>query len=752
MIYRNFHDAGFRFFGIKGLDETGTVCECGKKECAYKHPWFSSWQHTPEWSEEQLEVMQEAGQLDHGYGVIVSGLIVIDVDARNGGVESYQRLLEDIPQVAGAGLIVETGSGGGSKHLYFRAPDGVGLLQHHDKYPGIDFKSTGFVIGPGSKHISGNRYRLLVGDPSDIGPAPQALIDLLKKPDTYRAAYDGGNIDLSDADISDMLSYISPDCDHETWIKAGMAIHHATSGSGLALWDGWSSQGKKYPGYEKIERRWHSFGKSSNPVTIGTLIHYARKAGWRQAVTFECEDTFDYEEGEGLPFPIDGVDLLRPPGFVGEITRWLNTQGISLREHLAVATALTAVGNICGLRYREDLTNITLNLFCFCVAGSGSGKEAMLSGFGKIMVEAGMGAAVHGNFKSEQELISNIVHHQAAFYAVDEIGTVLAKVENARKRGGAAYLDGLVGQLMSIYSKASGSFLLTGDKKREVKQALMNEWARLNKKVEENEDPGGHAERQLPFIMRQIEDIDSKGIVNPFLSMIGFTTPETFNDLVTPDFVKNGFMSRALFFEEPDNNPKPRGFFVAPEMPASMVNTIRALAGGGEFDYQGSRRIEHYGEKSVIQTSGEARQMLQAASEHFWQMGEQYKESNGFEAITRRGYELTSKVSAILAAPEGVRTAEHVRWAFALVLRDLDRKAMLAFSNDKHNKESDRIMTRIMTRITQDHGETVAVLANRTKIEKEDIEKALAELEKRGLVVQKEEKNYRRTTIKWYLA
>lgn len=752
MIYRNFHDAGFRFFGIKGLDEAGTVCECGKKECAYKHPWFSSWQHTPEWSEEQLEVMQEAGQLDHGYGVIVSGLIVIDVDARNGGVESYQRLIEDIPEVAGAGLIVETGSGGGSKHLYFRAPDGVGLLQHHDRYPGIDFKSTGFVIGPGSKHISGNRYRLLVGDPSDIGPAPQALIDLLKKPDTYRAAYDGGNIDLSDADISDMLSYISPDCDHETWIKAGMAIHHATSGSGLALWDGWSSQGKKYPGYEKIERRWHSFGKSSNPVTIGTLIHYARKAGWRQAVTFECEDTFDYEEGEGLPFPIDGVDLLRPPGFVGEITRWLNTQGISLREHLAVATALTAVGNICGLRYREDLTNITLNLFCFCVAGSGSGKEAMLSGFGKILVEAGMGAAVHGNFKSEQELISNIVHHQAAFYAVDEIGTVLAKVENARKRGGAAYLDGLVGQLMSIYSKASGSFLLTGDKKREVKQALMNEWARLNKKVEENEDPGGHAERQLPFIMKQIEDIDSKGIVNPFLSMIGFTTPETFNDLVTPDFVKNGFMSRALFFEEPDNNPKPRGFFVAPEMPASMVNTIRALAGGGEFDYQGSRRIEHYGEKSVIQTSGEARQMLQAASEHFWQMGEQYKESNGFEAITRRGYELTSKVSAILAAPEGVRTAEHVRWAFALVLRDLDRKAMLAFSNDKHNKESDRIMTRIMTRITQDHGETVAVLANRTKIEKEDIEKALDELEKRGLVVQKEEKNYRRTTTKWYLA
>ena len=63
----------------------------------------------------------------------------------------------------------------------------------------------------------------------------------------------------------------------------------------------------------------------------------------------------------------------------------------------------------------------------------------MLSGFGKVHIAAGLGAAVHGNFKSEQELISNIIHHQAAFYAVDEIGTVLSKVENARKRGGAAY-------------------------------------------------------------------------------------------------------------------------------------------------------------------------------------------------------------------------------------------------------------------------------------------------------------------------
>lgn len=757
MMHNDFIEAGHRIFGLYGADAEGN-CECGNPDCKapFKHPRFSNWQHTPEWSEEQLEVMEMAGQLDTGYGVLVRGLLVVDVDARNGGVASFAKLAQAIPEIAGCGFIVATGSGNGSKHLYFLVDASTPLVQHLDDYPGIDFKSSGFVVGPGSQHSSGSRYEAVVGAPYDIEQAPEALLALLKKPDTYRAVVDGSHMDVSDAQIADMLSYINADCDHETWIRCGMAVHHATGGAGFGIWDGWSqsSAAGKYPGPDALSRRWHSFGKSANPVTLGTLVHYAEQAGWSAPVIFECSVEFvqDNEPSGDMPISIDGVDLLRPPGFVGEVVKWLNTQGISLRENIAVATALTAIGNVCGLRYREDLTNVTLNLFCFCVAGSGSGKEAMLSGFGKVHIAAGLGAAVHGNFKSEQELISNIIHHQAAFYAVDEIGTVLSKVENARKRGGAAYLDGLVGQLMSIYSKASGNFLLTGDRKREVNEMLVREYAMLSKKVEENEDPDGRCARQMPLVLQQINDVEHRGIVNPFLSMIGFTTPETFNELVTPEFVKNGFMSRALFFEEPDNNPKPRGFFVAPAMPKDMENTIRALSSGGSFDVQESNRIAHHGERPTILTTEPAKEVLERVSEYFWQLGEQYKESNGFEAITRRGYELTSKVSAILAAPEGVRTPEHVRWAFALVVRDLDIKAKLAFSNDASNKDSDRTMARIMTRISQEHGETSAVLANRTKTDREKVEGALAELEKKGLVLKKEEKNYRRTTVKWYLA
>lgn len=751
MNHLEFHEAGYRFFGIKGV--TNGMCDCENPHCTalFKHPWYKNWQHTPAWSDEQLEAMELGGQLEHGYGVIVSdGLLVVDVDARNGGVASYKKLVDKHPNILGSGLIVQTGSGNGSKHLYFTVPIGTALMQHHPDYPGLDFKSSGFCVGPGSKHMSGSRYTILSGSPYDIGPAPEDLIDLLKKPEVYRAAYDGKTLDLTDAQIVDMLSYLSPNVSHEVWIKVGMSVHHATGGSGLALWDTWSRPGEKYPGHDVLERRWHSFGKSANPVTIGTLIHYAKIAGWSESVTFDAGDEFAHVDTPEDGLDTTGVDLLRPPGFVGELTQWLNTQGISARNHLAVATALTAVGNIAGLHYSEDLTDISLNVFCFCVAGSGSGKEAMLSGFGKIHIAAGLGAAVHGNFKSEQELISNIIHHQAAYYAVDEVGTVLSKVQNASKNGGAVYLDGLVGQLMSIFSKANGNFLLTGDRKREVKNELIKEHARIAKKVDENEDPTGSYAKRLPKIIAQLEDVDSKGIVKPFLSMIGFTTPDTFNKLVTPDFVKNGFMARALFFEEPDNNPKPKGFLRPPPMPESIKNTIAQLASGGFYE-SGSGRIEFTGEKSLIHTDGDAKNLLHKVSDYFWELGEQYKESNGFESITRRGYELTSKVSAILAAPGGIRTVEHVTWAFALVKKDMNEKALLAFSNDDGRVDGDRLMTKILTRISKDHGETVPVLHNRIKSSsRKEIEKTLIEMEKRGLVEKKEVKNYRHTSEKWF--
>ena len=66
MNYQDFHDAGLKVFGLHGVTEDG-FCQCGNPKCQalYKHPRTSAWQHTPHWSDEQMEVFEEDGELRH---------------------------------------------------------------------------------------------------------------------------------------------------------------------------------------------------------------------------------------------------------------------------------------------------------------------------------------------------------------------------------------------------------------------------------------------------------------------------------------------------------------------------------------------------------------------------------------------------------------------------------------------------------------------------------------------------------------
>ncbi len=84
-----------------------------------------------------------------------SGLAVLDIDPRHGGDKSL-RQLERIHGPLPDGPRVRTGGGG--EHVYFSHPGGslkslVGLL------PGLDVRGDGgYVVGPGSNHLSGKTY------------------------------------------------------------------------------------------------------------------------------------------------------------------------------------------------------------------------------------------------------------------------------------------------------------------------------------------------------------------------------------------------------------------------------------------------------------------------------------------------------------------------------------------------------------------------------------------------------------------
>lgn len=741
-MHTEFHEAGYRVFGLYGTHD-GDGKELDTK-AAFKMPRSSGWQHTPHWSDEQLELMEETGQFATGYGVLCRGLLVIDVDARNGGVASWEQLQNDIPEIAGAGLIVETGSGGGSKHLYFKAPEGVALVQHLAAYPGVDFKSSGFTVGPGSMHASGKRYTAVLGSPDEIEEAPAALVSMLQRPERHRAEYNGSYVDITHADLAGMLAVLDPDTDHETWVRVGMACHDASQGTAFDVWDEWSAQGAKYPSREDLEKRWHSFGKSANPVTIGTLVHYAEQNGWQWPVEFTSDVDFSPAPDADL-LDTSGVDLLRPPGFVGEVKAYIDSQCRYPREHLATAAALVTVGNVIGLRYTDDLDGVTANMFAFGVADSSSGKEAVLQASQAVLVATGISGAAHGKQKSQQEVIRNLIRHQAAYYMIDELGIELRKVVNAQRKGSAAYLEGLIGELMSVYSKANGFYLLSGDVKEEMRAVLAKEVAQHMKAIDENEDKTGYHARRLAQAQHQLDTLD-QGLDRPFLSLIGFTTPSTFDDIMDEEQASSGFIGRALLVREHDSNPRPKKGFKKPDMPERLRLALQALYDGGEYDTQRAR-VEYYGPRLPVRTTPDAVDALSQVQNWIWDYAEEQKERSGLEPVVRRGYELIAKVSLILAAPSGIRTLEHVRWAFALVKRDIDEKMRLVMSNDKTHGLDRNLMAKITKVISSDHGETFGVIKNRLRqFKPDDVRAALDKMTAAGVV--RLEKTHHKVTKK----
>lgn len=732
-------ETGFRIFGLYGVQDG--KCECGNPECKtlFKHPRISNWQNVPRWSDEQLDTFEALGHFRTGYGVLCDGYLVIDVDARNGGVESFAKLCKDYPATATSAFIVNTGSGNGSQHHYFRVPPGTALVQQLKTYPGIDFKTSGFVVGAGSWHASGNQYETQRGFPQDITDAPAELLTLLAKPERHRVSIEGRHVDVNEADIAELLGYINPDMTYEEWVKVGMAVNHCLSGGGFDLWDEWSAKGSKYPGSNQLERHWHSFGKSSNPAGYGTLLYYARQGGYVEDVTFEYVPETPVDDP--CPLNTSGIDLLRPPGFVGELTEWINGQCLYPRENLAVAAALCAVSGLAGMRYVDELDDMSANIIAFCVAGSGTGKEAVAQAYLKIMRTAGVQAAVHGGFKSEQELMRNLIRHQAAFYSIDELGLVLRKLENAGKRGGASYLEGIVGLIMSVYSKANGYLPITGDLKEEIREMLRKELSRSESRLEElpadssSEGKRAMLQDEIERVREALRTIDD-GLDSPYLTILGYTTPVTFNDLMGFEQATNGFMARAMIFSDLESNPRRKKGFSKAAMTPSLETTIRNLYAPGAFDMasRGVTRVEYRGEKVSVPTTEDAQTLMNAVYEKFQGMAEEQKGATGLEAIPRRGYELAAKISLILALASGLRTAEHVRWAYAAAKRDVEQKIKLAYATE-HDDQDSGLAARVMALVTHEHGESEGVICNRLRnVPKDQVKALLAQMVEKGML------------------
>lgn len=72
--------------------------------------------------------------------------------------------------------------------------------------------------------------------------------------------------------------------EYSRWLRVGLALHHFCPGAdGLKLWMRFSERCPDKAAVTNFESHWARFSlrRNASPVTIGSILYHARKAGWR---------------------------------------------------------------------------------------------------------------------------------------------------------------------------------------------------------------------------------------------------------------------------------------------------------------------------------------------------------------------------------------------------------------------------------------------------------------------------------------
>lgn len=149
-----------------------------------KKPWFDNW---PEVATSDRETVSRWWQQNSNSNVGIatgqkSHLFVLDVDPKNGGMDSFDTIRTEHGQFPDTWQQI-TGSGG--IHLFFRYPN-FRVANAAGIYPGIDIRGDGGqVVAPPSIHpITGKRYAwdgLYEIEQSPLAEAPGWLLDILQQ-------------------------------------------------------------------------------------------------------------------------------------------------------------------------------------------------------------------------------------------------------------------------------------------------------------------------------------------------------------------------------------------------------------------------------------------------------------------------------------------------------------------------------------------------------------------------------------------
>ena len=207
-----------------------------------------------------------------------SGLVVLDIDPRNGGTETLAKIETEHGPLT-SNCVADTQGGG--EHRYFQVDPDVTFPATLG--PGLDLKHHGYVIVEPSKGPLG-QYRWREGCSPFEGGQPSELPDCIislcrsigKRKRSADQSYPVATAQTFN-DLRDALRHINAD-DYQTWVTVGLALRPYEE-IGYDIWKGWSATSKKFD--EKALRyKWDRDIDYPESVTYLSIFAMARDAGW----------------------------------------------------------------------------------------------------------------------------------------------------------------------------------------------------------------------------------------------------------------------------------------------------------------------------------------------------------------------------------------------------------------------------------------------------------------------------------------
>lgn len=286
---------GFRYVLIKG---------------GAKRPSTKAWQE----GVTRAQAEKWLGQGNNLGLAVPDGVVVLDIDPRNGGSASFNQMVTDLG-IRGHWETYIAKTGGGGRHILLGVPAGFKAYGQAPGYPGVDIKQHGgYIVAPPSVHPNGEPYAWeRIPEDLTVMPAHPRLLQMIEKPDHVDQAYDFEPIEDM-AFFQEILDALDPEdfSDYQAWIEISMALHALTGGSEEAAdyWVEWCQRDPRYAEDQGQFAHWQSF--ASGGVTAATVLKFLNKAD--RHLADELSRKIDYAgvtaATEFEPVPQEIIDAL----------------------------------------------------------------------------------------------------------------------------------------------------------------------------------------------------------------------------------------------------------------------------------------------------------------------------------------------------------------------------------------------------------------------------------------------------------